>query len=1212
MKRILTGAIGLFLLSGVWVSPSAWAASPINSCGDIAQSGAYTLNADLQGASGSTCVHIHDVSNVQLDCQGHTISSINIVGSLRLDNVSNFSVSNCNLIVHQGYGFLITNSNGGVISSNTIQGLAIDDNGGQIIGTSSNIQIVSNLFTDSYTQSYASHMTVQNNRVILSTSSNASGGMEFSYGSQNHVLQNTITGGSQIANNELGGDDGIGLNNETSDLIQGNTVSGFWDCGLETTGLFSSSTISGNTFSNIGRCGIGGWYTNSWLGNTVSNNTVQDTLQFLAIYRIFGLQSGETNVYFLNNSFNGNAFTSSSNTTQFGLPSIASYIDFQSQGAALIPPAQLILGNNVFTNNQFGTFQPGSGSISFTPESMIVDGGGNSCSLSFDSQFPLSCGLPLPNPPTGLSFNRATSSSLTLSWTASTGSVTVSDYHVDVSTDASFGSFVGPYNNFDAGNAPAGLVIIGLQPSTTYFARARGYNAASIGSFNSLVAYGTTLLGSVPSITINSPASGADVFGREEIDVFANSLTSTIQRVDYLSDGQFLGSASAYPYTFYFDTTVQANGTHQLTARAYDVTGASGTATIPVTVANYPLFQDNFNSGNSSAWAIVDDGNLSAPSHWQELNGTFNQTSPIHGSDAQARLGTQAVTGDSTWTDYSVSLRMRPVDGDMGVIFRRKDNNNYYRFAITSDGFMTIGQMVNGVYDPFGLVAQPYIPGQWVNVTIDVKSYQLHVFVNGQIVFVANNGAFASGGIGLYTYNTTNASFDDVLVLSNMPPASNSATFLKTDTVTQGSWKGVYGADGEVIEADSSNYPSYAQAFINNAFTYQWATSTNDPRALQKAAGPDRIASTWYSPTNFNIDLTMTPGTTHQVALYLNDWDSSGPRVETINVLDGVTGALIDSHAVSNFSGGEYLVWTVQGHVKFQAVTVSGSNAVINGFFFGAGGNAPPPGGTATFLKTDTTTQGSWKGVYGADGEVIEADSSNYPSYAQAFINNAFTYQWATSTNDPRALQKAAGPDRIASTWYSPTNFNIDLTMTPGTTHQVALYVDDWDNSGPRVETINVLDGVTNSLIDSRTIGNFTGGKYLIWNVQGHVKFQAVLVSGANAVISGFFFGSSAAGFTNSLDATMQPAPITVRVFPDPFRASRGDKSVNFDMMPANTTVKLFTVSGRWVKTLQAPAGAASWDLTNDAGDKVASGLYLYLATDNQGHKTHGKFALIR
>ena len=36
---------------------------------------------------------------------------------------------------------------------------------------------------------------------------------------------------------------------------------------------------------------------------------------------------------------------------------------------------------------------------------------------------------------------------------------------------------------------------------------------------------------------------------------------------------------------------------------------------------------------------------------------------------------------------------------------------------------------------------------------------------------------------------------------------------------------------------------------------------------------------------------------------------------------------------------------------------------------------------TAVFVKTDTSTQGSWKGVYGANGYNVIDDTVSYPGY---------------------------------------------------------------------------------------------------------------------------------------------------------------------------------------------------------------------------------------
>jgi hypothetical protein len=114
---------------------------------------------------------------------------------------------------------------------------------------------------------------------------------------------------------------------------------------------------------------------------------------------------------------------------------------------------------------------------------------------------------------------------------------------------------------------------------------------------------------------------------------------------------------------------------------------------------------------------------------------------------------------------------------------------------------------------------------------------------------------------------------------------------------------------------------------------------------------------------------------------------------------------------------------------------------------------------------------------------------------------------WASSTQDVRALQKgsATATDRIAATWYG-SSYAIDVNVGSGT-HKVALYALDWDTT-QRVERIDVLDAVTGAVLDSRTASSFSNGTYLVWNVMGHVKFNVTLTGGANAVLSGIFFGN--------------------------------------------------------------------------------------------------------
>ncbi len=86
-----------------------------------------------------------------------------------------------------------------------------------------------------------------------------------------------------------------------------------------------------------------------------------------------------------------------------------------------------------------------------------------------------------------------------------------------------------------------------------------------------------------------------------------------------------------------------------------------------------------------------------------------------------------------------------------------------------------------------------------------------------------------------------------------------------------------------------------------------------------------------------------------------------------------------------------------------------------------------------------------------------------------------------------------------------------------------------------------------------------------------------------------------------------------VRAFPNPWAADRHKgSSITFDQLTAGATVKLFTMSSRWVKSLSADNGRVVWDMTNDSGQSVASGYYFYLITDPDGHKSQGKVAIIK
>lgn len=175
----------------------------------------------------------------------------------------------------------------------------------------------------------------------------------------------------------------------------------------------------------------------------------------------------------------------------------------------------------------------------------------------------------------------------------------------------------------------------------------------------------------------------------------------------------------------------------------------------------------------------------------------------------------------------------------------------------------------------------------------------------------------------------------------------------------------------------------------------------------------------------------------------------------------------------------------------------------------------------ASFIKSDSATQGAWHGVYGADGYGIIGDSSSvdnsvipvtqgyfsYPSYAAVTLASESAYCWASNTGNVVGLEyPPPATNRVVAAWDA-ASFTIDIQ--DGSTHRIALYFQDYYHTNQRSETITITDDSTGATLDSRTISNFVNGVWFVWDVSGSVKFTISLVSGDNSVLSGIFFDPS-------------------------------------------------------------------------------------------------------
>ena len=400
-----------------------------------------------------------------------------------------------------------------------------------------------------------------------------------------------------------------------------------------------------------------------------------------------------------------------------------------------------------------------------------------------------------------------------------------------------------------------------------------------------------------------------------------------------------------------------------------------------------------------------------------------------------------------------------------------------------------ISMQANGTTDPFGnaqgfVITYEITPpgGAWSSS--DNGTYQ--VSLGGTPVTDLSGNAVATGTMGTFSVNIS----------------STTAIFLGKDTTTQGSWIATYGFQGYDVIGNSSSLPSYASVMPQGQSNYTWTTTSTNPAALQNASGPYRTAAVWFSTTTFSIGVNLTDGQAHDLEVYADDYDNKG-RSEQVQVVSAATGAVLDTETISSFTGGVYLDWEVTGNVIIEVSRLAGLNAVINGVFLDPPAGTPPLA-SASFLKQDTATQGSWIATYGFQGYDVVADASSLPSYASVTPQSQFNYTWTTNSTNPAALQNASGPYRTAAVWFSTTTFSIGVNLTDGQAHDLEVYADDYDNKG-RSEQVQVVSAATGAVLDTEMISSFTGGVYLDWAVTGDVIIKVTRISGPNAVINGVF-----------------------------------------------------------------------------------------------------------
>jgi len=107
----------------------------------------------------------------------------------------------------------------------------------------------------------------------------------------------------------------------------------------------------------------------------------------------------------------------------------------------------------------------------------------------------------------------------------------------------------------------------------------------------------------------------------------------------------------------------------------------------------------------------------------------------------------------------------------------------------------------------------------------------------------------------------------------------------------------------------------------------------------------------------------------------------------------------------------------------------------------------------------------------------------------------------------------------------------------------------------------------------------------------------------------------SVVDFASDLDA--------VRVFPNPYIgndgvAENGEDSdplrnmVKFENLTSSSVIRIYTISGELVDRFEVSSASQDWHLKNMNDARIASGIYIYLITDDKGNSKRGRITVVR
>lgn len=484
---------------------------------------------------------------------------------------------------------------------------------------------------------------------------------------------------------------------------------------------------------------------------------------------------------------------------------------------------------------------------------------------------------------------------------------------------------------------------------------------------------------------------------------------------------------------------------------------------------------------------------------------------------------------------------------------------------------------------------------------------------NGFNIVAATGGLFGSVGANVTSFQITGLSPNTLIQAKiaafNAGGASTSTTLISSYTL--------------------ANPPTNLSILsgTGNSVTIAWSSNSNTgSTAYEVSQAANNAFSTGVStPVPFSSSLTstaatvsgLTPGGTYFFRVRAQNGDgvatTFSATITTVTPPGSIvisTGGLIDAGAASLTADAGVTVTSFLSNGATQQIFSSTYNAIAsysNGFLI----TLPPGQTTVTPSASGLVLTSSQTVPIQVSGETIVAGSGTV-----TLQNSASSIVISLSTDSAQTVQTSVstGSAKTISISLNPPSGEIKLEVPPAALPQSAnLRLKLPDTIPSDSSSIGKLKGVgigaeivldkpiqpvrsvpiTLTYRDSDVAGLNIKGLTCSRFDEDSKSWTLVptTVDSALKRVTG-----RTAHFSKFQIMTLSPSAdiSNVKVFPNPFRPSKGHTEIKFVNLPESATVKIYTMLGQRVRELTADStGRAVWDAKNNAGKDVVSDIYL-------------------